>query len=85
MFCVLLCAGQLGMVTRGDTGEAQENKSLLYLALKRGVSPHGTQGKAPGFGQQAEVRSKGKSVGQGLYWDFFKKGKAGQSKHLRSG
>ena len=73
-FCVLLYGVPLGAATRGDTGEAQENKVYYTHKSYRQQACHaGLRGGSTGFVQEAE--EPGEDPGHGM----ARQGRAGQT------
>lgn len=71
MFCILLCNGQSGSITREDTGEAQERNEAYYTHNSwsqeaRHVCYIGSSGKHKGDPEVLEGRTQGDFLGHGI-------------------
>lgn len=62
MFCVLLCDDQSDIATRREQKGPGRTKFIIFTGPRKGVTtlPHRVTGEAPGLGQVAEQKSKGK-------------------------
>lgn len=59
-------------------------KKLIILRVPERGSLQASQGKTPVWSRDGR-QERGESLGQSLIWDFPGKGKAGQSKQLKTG
>lgn len=74
-----MCDGQSGTVTRGDTGEAQENTAVVLTGARhrRHATPRRATGESTRVVRREERQQPRESQGHSFYQSSFGKGRQG--------